>query len=180
MHSYLPYIIKSFKYNGHLHRTWLQNWLVPPPMVLPQHQQEAMHILINHRTPIIEADGKKWTSRVPGVSFFIPDMWYNVVALLEDNGIRYYCNIASPPYLTGNVMTYIDYDLDVIVLPNRKVSVVDQEEYMRHKASYQYPEFVQRKVEESVQLLLARIERVEIPFCDDDVYYYFEQWKKGV
>lgn len=175
---FVPFVIKSFKYNGSLHRSWLNNWLTPASLVLPHHHAQQMDILINDRTPIIEANGEKWISRAPGISFFIPKMWFNVVALLEPSGIRYYCNIASPPYRTEEVLTYIDYDLDVIVMPNKLVTVVDQEEYERHKRTYQYPPFVQQQVQDSLDMLLKRIELKEHPFQDEDVYYYYEHWKK--
>ena len=68
-------------------------------------------------------------SRVPGVAFFIPETWYNIVALIDPDGIRYYCNIASPPYDGQGVITYIDYDLDVIVHSGGDVRIVDRDEY---------------------------------------------------
>ena len=48
----------------------------------------------------------------------IPQEWYNIVALLEDGGIRYYCNVASPPYSSKQIITYIDYDLERIQKEN--------------------------------------------------------------
>jgi protein associated with RNAse G/E len=177
--SFAPYTIKSFKYNGHLHRTWLKNGRASIDLLLPQHLRESFIVTVNERTKIIEADGKTWESRTPGISFFIPDQWYNIIALLEDTGIRYYCNLASPPYLQGNILTYIDYDLDVIRLPNGQVSVVDQEEYERHKIQYQYPSIVEQKVQEALDHLLQRIAKHQTPFQDQEVYYYYEQWVKG-
>ncbi len=174
-----PYMIKSFKHDGHLHRTWLQNWFVSPESLLPHHRQESYMVLVNDRTPIIEANGKEWTSRIPGVSFFIPHMWFNIVALLEQSGIRYYCNIASPPYVIDHVVTYIDYDLDVIRSSDGHVSIVDQDEYDRHKTSYQYPLIIEEKVQQGLDTLLKRIETGASPFHDHDVHYYYEHWLRG-
>ena len=36
--------------------------------------------------------------------------------MIRDNGISYYCNMASPYYLDKEALKYIDYDLDVKIL----------------------------------------------------------------
>ncbi|OMF37841.1 hypothetical protein BK133_04740 [Paenibacillus sp. FSL H8-0548] len=176
MEPYRHCVIKSFKHNGHIHRTWQQNWLIPDELLADEHKAESMHVLINQQTPIQESDGKIWISRVPAVSFFIPGHWFNVVALLEEAGVRYYCNIASPPYLQGDVLTYIDYDLDVIRTVVGERFVVDQDEYEMHKAAYHYPQMVEDKVHEGLDTLLQRIDQDRSPFQDQLVMLYYKEW----
>ncbi|WP_139991631.1 DUF402 domain-containing protein [Paenibacillus paridis] len=176
MEPYRHCVIKSFKHNGHIHRTWQQNWLVSNELLADEHKEESMKVLINRQTPIQESDGKIWVSRVPAVSFFIPGQWFNVVALLEESGIRYYCNIASPPYLQGDVLTYIDYDLDVIRSADGSRHVVDQDEYDMHKAAYHYPQMVEDKVQAGLEALLHRIDQKQSPFQDHFVTLYYEEW----
>lgn len=89
-----------------------------------------------------------------GRFFFIPKQWFNIVALIEDTGVRYYCNVASPMYVTGQVLTYIDYDLDVIRMPDRSVHIVDQDEYERHKLNYHYSTLVESKVNDGLAAIL--------------------------
>ncbi|MBW7474919.1 DUF402 domain-containing protein [Paenibacillus oenotherae] len=178
METYRHCLIKSFKHNGHLHRTWLENWQVPSGLLQPEHAAESMIVLINRQTPIQEADGKTWISRVPAVSFFIPGEWFNVVALLENAGIRYYCNIASPLFYQQGVLTYIDYDLDVILPHGGSAQVVDREEYEQHKAVYHYSAVVDLKVMNGLQALTQRIEMRQTPFHDDVVMAYYEAWHK--
>jgi protein associated with RNAse G/E len=177
MESFMPYIIKSFKHDGHLHRMWIENWLVPEASLHPDHAKEEILVLINSQTKIQEADGKEWISRIPGVSFFIPKAWYNVVALLEETGVRYYCNIASPPYVAGNVITYIDYDLDVIRFPDGMVQVVDQEEYDRHRLAYHYSAVVEGKVRVGLEALLKRIQQGGSLFQEELVLEYYRIWE---
>jgi uncharacterized protein len=176
METFEIYTIKSFKHDGHLHRMWLENWRVPERLLHDSHREHAMRVFINSQTKIVEADGKEWVSRVPGVSFFIPGEWFNVVALMEEQGVRYYCNIASPPYENGRVVTYIDYDLDVIRLPSGEVHVVDQEEYERHKLLYHYPEIVETKAKQALQRLLALVRAGQSPFEDDQIHRYYQAW----
>lgn len=178
MEIYRHCLIKSFKHNGHLHRMWLENWQVPNELLQPPHAAESMIVLINRQTPIQEADGKQWISRVPAVSFFIPGEWFNVVALLENNGVRYYCNVASPLFYQQGILTYIDYDLDVILPHGGTAQVVDREEYELHKAAYHYSAVVDKKVMNGLQALSERIEKRREPFHDDGVIAYYEAWHK--
>jgi protein associated with RNAse G/E len=178
MENFSTHIIKSFKHDGHLHRMWLENALVPDSLHHESHKSESMMILINSQTKIVEADGKEWVSRIPGVSFFIPKQWFNVVALLEESGVRYYCNVASPPYLNSNIITYIDYDLDVIRMPGGAIHVVDQDEYEQHKLMYHYSAIVEAKVKQGLRDLLIRIEQGHAPFHDEWVRFYYQEWEK--
>ncbi len=170
-------VIKSFKHNGRLHRTWFENWPVPHDSLHPEHQAEGIHVFINHGTRIREANGKEWISRVPGVTFFLPGQWFNVVALLEQSGVRYYCNIASPFTHYNDVVTYIDYDLDVIKFPDGSVHTVDEEEYESHRVLYQYPEIVEAKVREGLNSLLQKVRANASPFQDEEALRYYELWK---
>jgi protein associated with RNAse G/E len=170
-------IIKSFKHDGHLHRVWFENWLVPEHLLHSDHATEAMLVLVNSKTKIVEADGRDWISKIPAVSFFIPGEWYNIVALLENAGIRYYCNIASPFYRSGHVLTYIDYDLDVIVSAYGQQQLLDQLEYERHKINYHYPKIVETKVQLGLEKLQQRINAKKAPFQDDLIWAYYEFWK---
>lgn len=178
MDMYSPCMVKSFKHNGHLHRVWLENWLIPDELLHPEHLADSMKVIINSQTKIKEANGKEWVSKIPGITFFLPNQWYNIVALIEEAGIRYYCNVASPFYHRGETITYIDYDLDVIVMPNREYRIVDQDEYELHKARYFYSDTVDRKVKDGLASLMERVLQNESPFCDDIVHSYFSAWQE--
>ena len=41
--------------------------------------------------------------------------WFNIIAMIRDNGVSYYCNLASPYVMDEEALKYIDYDLDVKV-----------------------------------------------------------------
>jgi uncharacterized protein len=179
MASNLMTLIKSFKHDGHLHRVWLENWPVPQDQLTPAHQAAAMQVFVNCQTRIREADGREWTSRIPGVSFFVPGKWYNIVALIEEDGIRYYCNVASPFYYSGNVLTYIDYDLDVILNQRGEVLVLDEDEYTKHKRLYHYSPAVEEKVKAGFEELLALAKDRDDPFDDKMVLAYYQMWKES-
>jgi len=175
--DYLACVIKSFKHDGSLHRVWLDNWQVPPDRLLPEHAAEGALVFLNERTPIREADGTEWVSRVPAVSIFMPKLWFNVVALIEDRGIRYYCNAASPPLRYDNVLTYIDYDLDLVLQPDGAIRELDRDEFDRHRAEYRYDEQVLEQVEQGLAELRRRMGGRLPPFGDAGVAGYYNNWK---
>ncbi|WP_276356690.1 DUF402 domain-containing protein [Cohnella caldifontis] len=175
---YRPCTIKSFKHDGSLHRVWLDNWRVPSELLDPEHAAARVEVLLNDRTRIREADGTEWISKVPAAAFFLPGEWFNVVALLEDRGVRYYCNIASPFYSYKDVFTYIDYDLDVALLPDGSRLELDRDEFDRHRVDYRYDEEVVARIERGLERLNARIEAGGVPFRDEPVRRYYREWKK--
>ncbi|MBD8500527.1 DUF402 domain-containing protein [Paenibacillus arenosi] len=179
MITYRRTLVKSFKHDGHLHRMWMENWIVPKQMCHQLHQQEDMLVLINCHTPIQEANGKQWISKVPAVTFFVPNQWFNIVALIEEQGIRYYCNIASPAYQTDGVITYIDYDLDVIRHSDGHIAIVDREEYDMNRLVYHYPDVVERRVAQGMEALMGRMRKGDTPFQDEAVLWYYQQWMKA-
>ncbi|MFD0672311.1 DUF402 domain-containing protein [Cohnella sp. GCM10027633] len=174
---YERYVIKSFKHDGSLHRVWQENWQIPRGLLHPAHADGSVWAYLNDQTTIVERDGKTWVSRTPAVSFFLPNEWFNVVALLEDKGIRYYCNLASPPYRYGDVLTYIDYDLDIVLLPDGSMHELDREEFARHKAEYKYSETIQSRIETGVRKLKQAMRGQSSLFGDEHAYRYYEQWK---
>lgn len=176
--DYRSGIIKSFKHNGSLHRMWLENWQVPSKLLHPLHAAESFDVLLNEHTIVREADGREWISRVPAVAFFLPNEWFNVVALLEENGIRYYCNIASPFYQYDRTWTYIDYDLDMMLMPHGAIHELDRDEFNRHKAEYRYDAEVLTCIEQGLERLRQRLVQRASPFQDEAVLDYFRTWKQ--
>ena len=70
---------------------------------------------VNDHTLVTEADGRRWVTREPAIVYFHKKYWFNIIAMIRDNGISYYCNLASPYILDQEALKYIDYDLDVKV-----------------------------------------------------------------
>jgi hypothetical protein len=50
----------------------------------------------NSRTQVIESEGNTWKTREPAIMYFFKDKWFNIIAQLKNDGIYYYCNIATP------------------------------------------------------------------------------------
>lgn len=68
------------------------------------------------------------------VETYYTDRWYNFfeVHSREDDSIRgWYCNIGLPVEVDGDSISYIDLALDLVVLPDGRQSIIDQDEFDR-------------------------------------------------
>jgi predicted RNA-binding protein associated with RNAse of E/G family len=66
------------------------------------------------------------------IETFYFDRWYNVFAIYQGGTNRFkgwYCNIARPAWVNGKHLFAEDLALDLVVLPDRHMTVVDQDEF---------------------------------------------------
>jgi protein associated with RNAse G/E len=66
------------------------------------------------------------------VETYYRDRWYNIFEIhaRDDDRLRgWYCNIAHPAELDGNVLSYIDLALDLLVFPDGRQLVLDENEF---------------------------------------------------
>ena len=68
-------------------------------------------------------------------------------------------NIASPPYLAPGELTFVDYELDVALVPSGEPEILDEEAFTEATVRYSYaPEFQTRcrqAVQDAVTLVRA-------------------------
>lgn len=91
------------------------------------------------------------------VETFFFDRWYNYFVFYEPAGKlrNYYINLSMPPQVSESVIDYIDLDIDIIIWPDRKVEILDTEEFEENAKYYQYPNYVVRKVLELKNQIIA-------------------------
>lgn len=69
---------------------------------------------------------------------------YNLLITNLNTKIKMYFNIASPFCFKNNIISYIDFDLDICVFidskNNVKISKLDIDEFENHKNKFNYPE----------------------------------------
>ncbi|KAA8433281.1 nucleoside tri-diphosphate phosphatase [Weissella sagaensis] len=160
--------IKSYKHDGSLHRTWRDT------MVLKT--SENAIIGLNDHTLVTEDDGRRWVTREPAIVYFHRKYWFNIVAMIRDNGVSYYCNLASPFVLDKEALKYVDYDLDVKVFPNGEKRLLDTDEYELHKAHWRYPADIDYIVREHVKILVDWIDNQQGPFSDAYIDLWYRRY----
>ena len=73
--------------------------------------------------------------------YYWRDRWYNVFRFKapETNETSFYCNVAAPPAFDGQILSYIDLDIDIVVAPDFSCQVLDLEDFEINAVRYCIP-----------------------------------------
>ncbi|WP_285517887.1 nucleoside tri-diphosphate phosphatase [Thermolongibacillus altinsuensis] len=160
--------IHSYKHNGHIHRAWKETVVLSG--------SEQMVVGGNDRTIVTEADGRTWVTREPAICFFYAEHWFNIIAMIREEGVYYYCNISSPFVWDGEALKYIDYDLDIKVFPNMHYEILDEDEYERHRQEMNYPDVIDKILKNNVHKLIYWIKEQKGPFSPNTVQEWYKKF----
>ena len=140
------------KYDGTKHRTWAAH---------VANQTDSLLILdavfdeeIEHNLIGTIACGTVSTE------YYWLDRWYNVFRFSD----RFYCNVSMPPNFDGQVLSYIDLDIDVLVKPDFSYQVLDLEDFEANARAYDYPSEVRENAHAALADLIQLIETRSFPF----------------
>jgi uncharacterized protein len=102
------------------------------------------------------------------VEYYWLDRWYNVFRFLNEEGgtTLFYCNINTPPTLEGDVLSYVDLDIDVLVQPHFAFQILDLEEFEVNAARYGYSDELKSSARAALDELISMIERRGFPFAE--------------
>lgn len=159
--------IHAYKHNGDLYRSWNNSFVL-------EDNNEYL-VLVNEHVTITEINGRKWTTIDPAIWLFFKNDWYNIICMIRNDGVHYYCNIASPFILDSETIKYIDYDLDIKVFPNRSYKLLDLKEFKTNRRIWKYPITLQNTLWQNINKLKKGIKRQDINLFNDDVI--LDYWK---
>lgn len=162
------YLIHSYKHDGTIHRSWDEAILLEI--------NDNYLIFGNDRTLVQESDGRTWKTKEPAVIYFYKDRWFNIISQNKNDGIYYYCNMASPYVLEDGTIKYIDYDLDLRVFADDSYKVLDKSEYKYHKEKMNYPKEIDRILNEELKELINMAKRKEGPFDRETIAIYYDKY----
>jgi protein associated with RNAse G/E len=162
--------IQSYKHDESLHRIWEKATVL--------YADEEVIIVANHRTKVIEANGRFWHTREPSVTWFYKHHWFNIIGIIKRDSIHYYCNIASPYLIDEEALKYIDYDLDIKVIEDFSYTVLDRNEYNKHKNKMDYSTDLKQILEKELAILRNKIENREPPFQTEIIEKYYKEYEE--
>lgn len=162
--------IQCYKHNGKIHRSWSE------AVVL--YVAKDYIVCADNKTLVTEAEGNTWRTREPAIMYFFKNYWFNVIAQLKKDGIYYYCNIATPYIIEENTIKYIDYDLDLRVLPSKEYKILDRMEYKYHKKIMNYSDELDKVIKYSLDELIKAYKENAICFRKENNLKYYEIYKK--
>jgi protein associated with RNAse G/E len=91
-------------------------------------------------------------------SYYWFDKFYNLIELFEPDGklVELYINIASPPEIENEQLSFKDHELDVIKEFPNDARIIDEDEFLEAVGIYQYTKEFQDKMyaaaEEALEL----------------------------
>lgn len=160
--------IKSYKHNGLLHRIWQSNFVL-------SHMKNVV-ILANDKTRVIESDGRTWHTKEPAIVYFHTEKWFNIIGMIRNDGIHYYCNMSSPFLYENESVKYIDYDLDVKVYPDMTYNLLDEDEYETHKNIMGYPRTLNSIINKEKHNLYDWIRQRKGPFRPGFIDEWYDRY----
>ncbi len=162
--------IQSYKHDGSLHRCWERNYVLL--------DDDDFYVTANHKTKVTEANGRRWYSKEPAISFFSKSDWFNVIGMIKDRGVVFYINVASPTLLDHGILKYIDYDLDYKLFPDGYIMSLDEREFEKHSVRYQYSPELKQVLIQSAAKLFKKLQDREYPFQMHRIQELFQQFIK--
>ena len=162
-------IIQAYKHNEELHRQWTHSYVLQ--------DDEDYFVLASIRAAVVESDGRKWHTKEPAIFVLSKKKWFNVIAMLKENCICYYVNIASPAIFDKNFIKYNDYDLDVKLYEDGTTRLLDVSEYKKHADEQGYSEDIKEILQSSVDKVYNMINKKEFPFIDEEILKYYKKFE---
>jgi len=150
--------VNARKYDGRVHRSWKGT---------STNEHDGLISLIAEFSETHE-HGELGTIHAGTISVehFWTDRWYNVFHFHEPDGTKKaaYANVAMPAVVAGNVIDYVDLDMDVIQWPDGRVEVLDKDDFERNTIAYGYSPEVIRAAESALIELLELARGGRFPF----------------
>lgn len=161
--------IHCYKHNGKIDR-------ISGEAIVLDETDEYL-VCANNKVKLIENDGRSHRTKEIAILFFYKKEWYNILAQLKKYGLFYYCNIASPYIIDGNIIKYIDYDLDLRIFPDGNFKVLDKNEYRYHKITMRYSNEIDVIVQDSLNKLIDNKNNNAFPFKKEVIEHYYKIYK---
>jgi len=159
-------VVQSYKHDESLHRIWQEATVLE--------DTDEYIIVANKKTKVVEANGRFWHTKEPSVTYFYKHRWFNVIGIIKEDGVSYYCNISSPIFSDEEALKYIDYDLDIKVLPDYSYHLLDQNEYRRHKFQMAYSPSLCSVIENEFKVLENMVKIKSEPFHPELILKWYD------
>jgi protein associated with RNAse G/E len=130
-------------------------------------EDETITLLSPAGTRYYDHRQEAWFEAPDGLlEIYFQDRWYNVWHICEQNSHRnlIYANLCMPAALHGNVLEWIDLDLDFRVHMDGSIELLDEAEFERNISQFGYPGWVVENVRAACDEVLVRFEGGQFPF----------------
>lgn len=160
--------LHCYKHNGKIHRTWDEITILD--------ETEDYLVCGNNKVRITESDGRSHKTKETAIIFLYKHRWFHVTAQFKNTGLYYKVDMASPFLIDGNILKYIDYDLDLKVFPDGEYRVLDRNEYKFHKKIMKYSENLDFILQKELTNVIELKKSEEGPFNKKYVEEYYQKF----
>ncbi len=150
--------VKTFKLDGKQHRSWNAELV---------RQQGSLLVLDGTFASEIEHDLLGTIAAgTRSVEYYWMERWYNVFRFSQPNGElrNYYCNIGVPPSFDGNILSYVDLDLDILVAPDFSYEILDVDDFERNCQAYGCSQEIRDNAQRASDEVIGMIQARQFPF----------------
>jgi uncharacterized protein len=113
---------------------------------------------------IMRGDEVGFVTEHPTLMLVPPDAWWMLAWWLGHPTVELYVNINTPAVRDGDVISYVDLDLDVVRRCDGSIEIVDRDELELHSAQLGYPPDLVARAEAAADEVVERMRRGEPPF----------------
>ncbi|NLG69553.1 MAG: DUF402 domain-containing protein, partial [Firmicutes bacterium] len=124
--------VKALKYDGTVYRWW---------DAAVECRVGSLIVTFNSPGHLVFDLRGAWPTRVACRAYYWLDRPYNVLETFQVDGTpeQLYINVASPASLHAGILSFRDYQLDVVKRPGLPASIVDEDEFEEARHRYGYP-----------------------------------------
>lgn len=150
--------INARKFDRSIHRSWKCALIEETDeffVLYGEFEYEVNHPQLGHI--------KKGTQ---SYEYYWKEKWFNVFRFNEPTGEfrNFYCNINMPPELSGDVLDYVDLDIDILIRRDLSLEILDRNEFKDNALIYGYSQEIVEKVTQSTEELVRLFEGKDFPF----------------
>lgn len=129
-------------------------------------ESNALTIVGEFSETVLHADLGIIEAGTVSTEYFWLDRWYNVFRFDNPDGSlrNWYCNVCMPPTFGVNVLDYVDLDIDVLIWPDGRVQVLDEDEFVQNSLKFGYPPEIHEMTRKTLQQIHELHETNEFPF----------------
>lgn len=101
------------------------------------------------------------------IEYFPVGRWYNLLSFFQPQGgalERHFCNLLLDVTWDGQMLHYVDLDLDLIVTPDGHASVEDLADFRTNARQWHYPAVVRRQTLAALRELRLLAAQQQAPF----------------
>ncbi|MFT3745180.1 MAG: DUF402 domain-containing protein [Pyrinomonadaceae bacterium] len=149
--------VNSRKYDGSIRRSW--------KCELIERDNNALVFVGVFDRNVSHPDLGEIAAGTISYEYYWLDRWYNIFCFHEPDGTfrNYYCNINMPPTFADGVLDYVDLDVDVVVLPDGRYEILDEDEYLQNALRFEYPDSVKTNAAAALAEVLELIKTKDLP-----------------